>query len=91
MERAEANARSEKSPPATIFNDLVSNVTVTLTKSSSVGTADPTCGLGTYFEGSNLIVYIRGTDDDEGEWWKKAPHEWSPNHHGVMVNAHFDS
>lgn len=69
----------------------MSNVTATLGRSSSAANVDPTCGLGTYFEGSNIIVYIRGTDDDEGEWWKKAPHEWSAKHHGVLVNAHFDS
>ncbi|PKS11039.1 hypothetical protein jhhlp_002800 [Lomentospora prolificans] len=90
-EFAMANARDEESPLATIFNDLVSNVTVTLAKSSSIGTVDPTCGLGTYFEGSNLIVYIRGTDDDKGEWWKREPYEWSTDHHGTLVNAHFDS
>lgn len=47
--------------------------------------------MGTYFEGTNIIVYIRGTDDDEGEWWKKPAAEWSRNHHGVLVNAHYDS
>ena len=47
--------------------------------------------MGTYFEGTNVIVYIRGTEDDEGKWWKKPASEWSPNHHGVLVNAHYDS
>lgn len=47
--------------------------------------------MGTYFEGTNVIVYIRGTDDDEGEWWKKPAGQWSTSHHGVLVNAHYDS
>ena len=47
--------------------------------------------MGTYFEGTNVIVYIRGTEDDEGAWWKKPAIEWSPTHHGVLVNAHYDS
>lgn len=68
---------------------MLSNVTLTTTKASA--STEEACGMGTYFEGTNVIVYIRGTDDDEGEWWKKPAEEWSPSHHGVLVNAHYDS
>lgn len=85
-----ARVRSGGSPPlVTIFDDLLSNVTLT-TKTASASTEEA-CGMGTYFEGTNVIVYIRGTDDDDGEWWKKPAEKWSPSHHGVLVNAHYDS
>lgn len=73
----------------TVFDDLLSNVTLTTTRASSAVKED--CGMGTYFEGTNVIVYIRGTDDDEGEWWKRPADDWSSIHHGVLVNAHYDS
>lgn len=87
---ADATVRSSANPPlVTIFDDKLSNVTLTTTTASA--STKETCGMGTYFEGTNIIVYIRGTDDDEGEWWKKPAAEWSRNHHGVLVNAHYDS
>lgn len=78
-----------QTPLVVVFDDLLSNVTLTTTQVNSA--SKESCGVGTYFEGTNIIVYIRGTDDDEGEWWKKPAIEWSPNHHGVLVNAHYDS
>jgi len=78
-------------PAATIFNDLVANYTSTAL--TSIGVSGRRAGISTYFEGSNVIVYIRGTEDEEGEWWKLQSHRSGVTHGkgGVMVNAHFDS
>jgi hypothetical protein len=79
------------SPSVVIFNDLVANYTGSaLTKPGEAGRR---LGISTYFEGSNIIVYIRGTEDEEGEWWKSTPPSTKAIHGkgGIMVNAHFDS
>ncbi|KAK7751251.1 hypothetical protein SLS62_006796 [Diatrype stigma] len=47
-----------------IFEDLTSNVTV----ADSSPTSD--VGFATYFEGTNILVYIRGKDDPRGPWWE---------------------
>jgi len=38
------------------------------------------------------MVYIRGTEDDEVEWWKAddLSIDKSPKSGGVLVNAHYD-
>lgn len=80
------------SPMATIFNDLVSNYTSTALLSIGLNGRNP--GYSTYFEGSNIIVYVRGTEDEDGEWWNSPSSYKSMKMHGkggVMVNAHFDS
>ncbi|GAM84769.1 hypothetical protein ANO11243_027700 [Dothideomycetidae sp. 11243] len=41
-----------------------------------------------YFEGDNLMVYIRGTADPEGAFWNRRD---SPDAHLVLVNSHYDS
>jgi hypothetical protein len=87
----ELRARSTQ-PAAVIFNDLVSNFTSNAL--TSIGVSGRKLGISTYFEGSNIIVYIRGTEDEEGEWWNPDPLFTSKKTHGkggVMVNAHFDS
>lgn len=77
----------------TIFNDLQANVTF-----SSVGTlASPgqprRPGQSVYFEGTNIIVYIRGTEDEDIDWWssKSFDSENIYRRGGVLVNAHYDS
>jgi hypothetical protein len=46
-----------------------------------------------YFEGSNCLVYIRGTDDEDGDWWMSGRVHGTRviGKGGTMVNAHFDS
>lgn len=46
-----------------------------------------------YFEGTNILVYIRGKGDDEGSWWNTAGiHDTRRNENGLtLVNAHYDS
>ncbi|KAH6720261.1 aminopeptidase-like protein [Leptodontidium sp. MPI-SDFR-AT-0119] len=78
-------------PAAVIFNDLVSNYTSNAL--TSIGVSGRRLGISTYFEGNNIIVYIRGTEDEEEDWWKPLPPYTHRLHGkgGIMVNAHFDS
>jgi len=66
--------------PVTIYNDLTSNATY-----SSVAGPE-----AVYFEGTNIIVYIRGIADDETDWWQ-AKDSTVGGSRGVLVNAHYDS
>ena len=68
--------QTEDKRPVVIFNDLLSNVT---------GSRGAT---SVYFEGTNIIVYIRGSEDDKGAWWNTKD---GPDRSGVLVNAHYDS
>ena len=72
-------------PAAYVFDDNLSNLTFL-----SAGSAASTGGLSVYFEGTNIIVYIRGSEDDGTEWWndiKGKPQDRG----GVLVNSHYDS
>ena len=42
-----------------------------------------------YGESTNLIVYIRGQHDKEGDWWNST--KAYDGQSGVLVNAHYDS
>lgn len=79
-------------PKVTIFNDLQSNIT--FSSLGAIGSANQGRypGQSIYFEGTNIIVYIRGTEDEEGEWWNSNSFdsETSPKKGGVLVNAHYD-
>lgn len=75
----------------TIFNDLLTNYTSTILSNVRIKGRRP--GVSTYFEGSNIIVYIRGAQDEPGQWWdfssSNIRHKRANG--GVLVNAHFDS
>ncbi|KAK1964383.1 putative zinc metalloprotease [Colletotrichum sublineola] len=79
--------RTSTGPAVTIFDDTISNTTYlgTLGSFSEIGP------FATYFEGTNKLVYIRGTQDEDGEWWngKRDPRKIGEG--GVLVNAHYDS
>lgn len=79
----------EAAHEVTVFNDLLSNVTM----SFSGAPGSPVSSVAAYFEGTNILVYIRGTEDEPGEWWKtKGSRRKLPiGGGGVMVNAHYDS
>lgn len=82
--------RLRSSSAVTIFNDVSSNFTSTAL--TSIGVGGRRAGISTYFEGNNIIVYIRGTEDEEGDWWVSSPSsKKTRGQGGVMVNAHFDS
>ena len=77
---------------ATIFNDNTSNYTSTnLLGWGSKGRA---AAYSTYFEGNNIIVYVRGSEDEDGDWWNTKSYNAASKtigKGGVLVNAHFDS
>lgn len=68
----------EKKPDVFVFDDLVSNLTF-IDKS-----------VGVYFEGTNILVYIRGSEDQKENWWE-TPGRLPAGKGGVLVNAHYDS
>lgn len=68
-----------------LFDDQVSNLT-----SSTPGVNPTIGGVSVYFEGANIITYIRGANDDNNQWWKDEDGNPS-SRHGVLVNAHYDS
>lgn len=71
---------SSTTSPAVVFSDITSNVTF------SSGRAP---GLSMYFEGTNIIVYIRGSEDEPGDWWTADKKPQGKG--GVLINAHYDS
>ena len=75
----QAYLEHESNSSAIIFDDLRSNLTI-----SSNTFGGP--GLTTYFEGNNIIVYIRGSNDPEGAFWHEKKVK-GPG--GVLVNAHY--
>ncbi|RYP66757.1 hypothetical protein DL769_005933 [Monosporascus sp. CRB-8-3] len=81
----EKNAANDSN--VVVLEDMVSNVTVT----DAVSPSD--VGSGTYFEGTNIIVYIRGKDDPQGPWWKdgRIYADKVIGKGGVLMNAHYDS
>ena len=42
-----------------------------------------------YGESTNLIVYVRGENDQDGDWWESDKKYNGQS--GVLVNAHYDS
>lgn len=42
-----------------------------------------------YGESQNVLVYIRGKNDQEGDWWNASKKYDGPG--GALVNAHYDS
>lgn len=75
---AEYKAYDEEKPDVFVFDDLTSNLT-------SVDGR-----LGVYFEGTNILVYIRGYEDKTDNWWE-VPGKTPVGKGGVLVNAHYDS
>ena len=75
--------RSKPSEHVVVFNDLYSNL------SSSINASALRPAICTYFESTNIIIYIRGSEDDPTDWWRTNT---SPSGEGgVLVNAHYDS
>lgn len=84
--------KRDASPRVTIFNDLQSNVTCSGLGAIGADGKGRLPGQTVYFEGTNIIVYIRGTEDEEGEWWKSSLHLRNTHGQGgILVNAHYDS
>ncbi|KAI4154521.1 MAG: hypothetical protein LQ340_001636 [Diploschistes diacapsis] len=64
-----------------IYNDLNSNLSFSSDLFGSAGSSK-------YFEGTNVIVYIRGSGDGDKDWHLSRD---SKDQGGVLVNAHYDS
>ncbi|RHZ49111.1 M28 family metallopeptidase [Aspergillus thermomutatus] len=77
---SEYGSVNEEKPDVFVFDDTQSNLTF-----SGRGS-----GLGVYFESTNIIVYIRGWEEDKERWWED-PHGRPAGKGGVLVNAHYDS
>lgn len=75
--------------PAIVFSDVTSNVTVSREGKKSNSDAGRESGISVYFEGTNIIVYIRGSEDGDEDWWITG--QEPPEKGGVLVNAHYDS
>lgn len=74
----EAYQPAEEKPKVFVFDDLMSNLTFFDKRS------------GVYFEGTNILVYIRGWEDQKDRWWE-TPGKLPTGKGGVLVNAHYDS
>ena len=79
--KVDGDVKSDSAQPVTIFKDDVSNVTFV----DDWRGAPWTC----YAESQNIIVYIRGEDDEPGDWWNSS--QEYDGQGGVLVNAHYDS
>lgn len=71
-------------PDVLVLDDKQTNLTFS---GGGVGNKPIT---GVYFEGKNIIVYIRGKDEGKEDWWN-LPHGKPKGKGGVLVNAHYDS
>lgn len=73
-----------------VLEDVTSNITT----SGSVLTSSTTKNAA-YFEGKNIVVYIRGKDDPPGHWWEDGSSVYRADKvigkGGVLLNAHYDS
>lgn len=74
---------------AVVFSDLTSNVTFSVARRLGAPNSDLESDIGVYFEGTNIIVYIRGSEDDADDWWTVPRKPQGKG--GVLVNAHYDS
>lgn len=77
-----SSTHAEKGPDVYIFDDNIANLTY---PGSLLGDTR----VAVYFEGTNIIVYVRGEEDDQDNWWETPGRE--PAGKGVLVNAHYDS
>ena len=75
--------KPSENAPIVIFSDNVSNVSFHFDQKGNAPVPS------VYFEGTNIIVYIRGSEDDPDDWFltNKKP----KGKGGVLINAHYDS
>ncbi|KAL8831545.1 MAG: hypothetical protein Q9170_005245 [Blastenia crenularia] len=86
---AQFRASIARQSPAVVFSDVASNVTFSAAGKKNESTSERGPGVSVYFEGTNIIVYIRGAEDGEEDWWSSD--QPAPGKGGVLVNAHYDS
>lgn len=78
-------------PAVTVFDDNTSNCTILM--AGSLVPVSTAAQIAAYFEGTNILVYIKGKQDDDGRWWDtESIHGTRRNEKGLtLVNAHYDS
>jgi hypothetical protein len=82
---ASERATTSSSSSVVVFDDRISNFTMVREGGFSASSA-------TYFEGNNFYIYIRGSEDPEGDWWRtKSSYDKTHRTGGVLVNCHLDS
>ncbi|KAL8812089.1 MAG: hypothetical protein Q9200_001293 [Gallowayella weberi] len=74
---------------AVVFSDVTSNATFSYQGKKLDHNSGREPGVSDYFEGTNIIVYIRGSEDGDQDWWNNG--QTLPEKGGVLVNAHYDS
>ncbi|KAI4089366.1 MAG: hypothetical protein L6R37_008055 [Teloschistes peruensis] len=89
LHNAQYHASIASQSPAVVFSDVTSNVTFSREGKKGNATAGREPGLSVYFEGTNIIVYICGSEDGDEDWWINGREP--PETGGVLVNAHYDS
>ncbi|KAL2259515.1 hypothetical protein VTK26DRAFT_6783 [Humicola hyalothermophila] len=74
-----------------VFDDMTSNCTFLM--ASGVVPNPDTPQVAAYFEGTNILVYIRGKADEKGSWWNDdGVRDARHSEKGLtLVNAHYDS
>jgi hypothetical protein len=72
-------AKNSSNAPVHVYNDLKSNLVF----------ASDDSALSIAYTGENIIVYIRGSEDEDGKWWEEKGK--ADGKGGVLVNAHYDS
>ena len=86
---AQFRASIAKQNAAVVFSDMTSNATFSIEGRKINDTSESEPGVSVYFEGTNIIVYIRGSEDGDEDWWNTG--QEPPEKGGVLVNAHYDS
>ncbi|EGC40992.1 peptidase family M28 family [Histoplasma capsulatum var. duboisii H88] len=84
VEAGQRSSATDNLPEVFVFDDNRSNLTY------SNGGVGKTSIVGVYFESTNIIVYIRGSEDDSENWWERSNGK-PKGKGGVLVNAHYDS
>lgn len=89
MSSSASASASAVDSPVHVFSDITSNVTFSVEGRLKDDGPGREPGLSVYFEGTNIIVYVRGSGDEPGDWWTtdKKP----KGKGGVLINAHYDS
>ncbi|KAI5468044.1 hypothetical protein BGZ63DRAFT_478631 [Mariannaea sp. PMI_226] len=87
--------RSVSDSDIVLFDDQISNATWASFREVVIPDGDNSWQYhkfrtGTYFEGNNFYVYIRGQDDPKGDWWHTSSYDFK-GEGGVLVNCHIDS
>ncbi|EDN02304.1 predicted protein [Histoplasma mississippiense (nom. inval.)] len=84
VEAGQPSSANDNLPEVFVFDDNRSNLTY------SNGGVGKTSIVGVYFESTNIIVYIRGSEDGLENWWEHSNGK-PKGKGGVLVNAHYDS